>query len=55
MIDVVRFVQHLTVAPGVAPDLPLAAAASNSTQPDSASTYFGVRRRTFNPFFVRHM
>lgn len=35
MIDVVRFVQHLTVAPGVAPELPLAAAASNSTQPDS--------------------
>jgi len=36
MIDVVRFVQQLTVAPAaVAPELPLAAVASNSTEPDS--------------------
>lgn len=37
MIDVVRFVQQLTVAPAaVAPELPLAAVASNSTEPDSS-------------------
>eukprot|EP00438_Fugacium_kawagutii_P001493 Skav202539 [mRNA] locus=scaffold2011:226988:229472:- [translate_table: standard] len=36
MIDVVRYVQHLTVAPGPVPELPLAATASNSTLPDSA-------------------
>ena len=38
MLDVVRFVQHLTVAPGAAPpQLPLAGLAAQTSEPDSAS------------------